>query len=933
IDDRKGETSVVQGDDLWMFFSGNAVERILASGNAKSSYRPPATDDPDKTGTNVAKGDSITIFLDEGEVDTVVIQGNATGVYTFGAGPATGSDSLSAPQFPGERGSVARGDTLTSVPDSLGVGSAEADPDSLGTASGSDTLDVRTPVSLSELEGKSPQGRERVEYKADRVTFILKDVQVLLEKNAVVDYGEVTLKSNRVTFYADKKYLEAEEDPILIDKTGGDSREMVGSRMDYNLKTREGTIDDGRTDAEDGYIYADRLRQVGEDDFLAKQGNFTTCDNVANGKDAHFHFTSKKMRIYLKDKVVVRPVTLYIRDIPIVAIPFYVFSIRKGRQSGLLTPDFDFGFGSTGRSFSNLGYYWATNEYMDLQFRLDYQEKPTSRFVGDISGRYKKRYLMDGDFRIRQTIGDDTIQRDFSAGHSMTLGDWRITAEGEFRDEGFRESEPLNNNLSQRLDRLLSSDLSLSRNFDFGARLTTSMSRREDLATELEDGQDERVVTETLPRYSFSINQRPIGRKANDAGEDGFLPFLSRTSWRFSSSGSLLRTVDEETTITQLDSTAVPDTTFAEVSERTSSARHELTIQDRRDIFGNINFGPSFTAREHWVDREFSATDTVKSFNRAATWDASFGTSTTLYGTFPGVGPIEAVRHTFEPSASFTYQPEFSSLSYTDSAGVERNRFQGVTSRERQFLSLRAQNRFQAKVRSAEEVNRLDLLNWRLDASYDLLAEDDPWSDINSSIDLQRIQGVGLTFRSRHDPYEKFRANSFSAESYFALRGTLPGPDSGSETGGSETAAEERRPDINRRGGDVYDSGSRIGSQPASGRVLGWSANFGVTYSGQRIEEELDTNAQLTSNLSLQITKNWSLTYRNIWNMTEKDIRGESFSLRRDLHCWEASFTGSRLGDDTSFYFRINVKQLQEVKYEQGRSGGSGLGGLTGYLP
>ena len=83
------------------------------------------------------------------------------------------------------------------------------------------------------------------------------------------------------------------------------------------------------------------------------------------------------------------------RDIPIIAIPFYVFSIRKGRHSGLLTPNFDFGLGGTGRSFSNLGYYWAASPYWDLTFSADYTEN-SNRLVGQTIFNYKKRYLMDG---------------------------------------------------------------------------------------------------------------------------------------------------------------------------------------------------------------------------------------------------------------------------------------------------------------------------------------------------------------------------------------------------------------------------------------------------------------------------------------------------------------------------------------------------------
>ena len=218
---------------------------------------------------------------------------------------------------------------------------------------------------------------EKVVYEAETVDYTVSDRVVDLLGETTLDYGALTLTCGKVRFYAERRYLDAEDHPVLVERTGSGQREVVGRHMDYNLDSREGTIADGRTKAEDGFIYADKLRQIGEGQFLARTGNFTTCDLAEKGEKPHFHFTSKRMRIYMNDKVVAKPVTLYIRDIPIFAIPFYVFSIRRGRQSGFLTPDFDFGLGSgTGHFFRNLGYYWAASDYYDFTLRADYQDSP-----------------------------------------------------------------------------------------------------------------------------------------------------------------------------------------------------------------------------------------------------------------------------------------------------------------------------------------------------------------------------------------------------------------------------------------------------------------------------------------------------------------------------------------------------------------------------
>jgi hypothetical protein len=43
--------------------------------------------------------------------------------------------------------------------------------------------------------------------------------------------------------------------------------------------------------------------------------------------------------------------------------------------------------------------------------------------------------------------------------------------------------------------------------------------------------------------------------------------------------------------------------------------------------------------------------------------------------------------------------------------------------------------------------------------------------------------------------------------------------------------------------------------------------------------------------------------------------------VKRELHCWEAQFTRSISGDTKEWYFKINVKLLPEVYFEQGSRG------------
>jgi hypothetical protein len=519
----------------------------------------------------------------------------------------------------------------------------------------------------------------------------------------------------------------------------------------------------------------------------------------------------------------------------------------------------------------------------------------------------------------------------------MTLGEWTVTGRAEFRNLEFRREDPLGPDFESRLDRVLKSDISARRSFPFGANLALSASRTKDLAAE--PGQT--ILTEQLPSYSFTLNSRTLGRRPDPDGTGGRLPALADLRFNFSSSGRSVRTELEEARI----DTAAADTTIVPISERTSSAQHRASLSYQPDkILGALSVSPSISATEYWVDREYSAADTVKKFARAAVWSAGTSIGTTVYGTFKGLGPVEALRHIFRPQASFTYQPDFPGLAYTDTAGKLQSRFPGVRATENKVLSLSMQNSLAAKVRSGETTKRVDLLQWNLSSGYNfVLAQrgERAWSDIRSVVELPLLSRFGFSFNSVHDPYHGGRFKSFGVTAGYGFSGNLPGNGAATAEETDAVAAPEENEAI--QGSPASPTAPRLSERSGAGAPRAgaggqsWRAAFRLSYDGTRnFDGVLLPGASLNSTFNVQITKNWSVNYQNTWDITEGEILGETLSLHRDLHCWEAEFSRSRLvsptgNDDITFYFRINVKQLSDIKYELGRT--SGLDTVTGLLP
>ena len=112
----------------------------------------------------------------------------------------------------------------------------------------------------------------------------------------------------------------------------------------------------------------------GERTFYATSGTITSCDLT----EPHYHFKSKEVKMFGRRALVARPAVLYIRDIPVMWVPFIYQDLREGRRSGLLPPRFGFSDivrNSSGyrRQIDGLGWYWAISDYMDAQIETGWR--------------------------------------------------------------------------------------------------------------------------------------------------------------------------------------------------------------------------------------------------------------------------------------------------------------------------------------------------------------------------------------------------------------------------------------------------------------------------------------------------------------------------------------------------------------------------------
>lgn len=878
------------GDTLDIRFERNRVSSIQARPNAALTYEARA--DSGRGERTTASGDTITLFLENDAARRTVIVGKASSFYW-----PSSADSASGGR------NASKGDSI--VVDFDGGKPVRATV--IGRGDG-------TYYMVAEGDTTGAERRERVLYKGNRIVYDVKSRTVDVSGAANVAYRDMRLSARDVRFDSVTERMRAEGSPVLQD---GRDR-IVGQTMTYDLSIRRGTVFSGRTKYEQGYVTGKEVRRVTEDILDVVDGTYTTCDDP----DPHYHFAASKMRILLRDKVVAKPVVFYIKKIPVLALPFYVFPIKPGRHSGFQLPQVEFGSSSgAGKFVRNVGYYWAINDYLDATAWGDYYQD--DRWVLHGQTRYRKRYQYEGELNAsyENRFFTGSNRWDLVGRHYQILGpNFSLTAQANLTNSSdYYRDTFLGRSVLLRIQRNLKSSLSLQKAWS-GASFNAGLVRNQDLDP---DPLGLRIQ-QNAPSATFSLTARPIGRAAR-GDVPGRLPWLASTVYSYNATLLSQRNIYVNAfndTIAQRDD---------RIDARTGM-RHDLTLTDVRTVLKYLRVSPAMFLSGIYYSR-----DDAGDHNRlGGAWRASIGANTAIYGTLRrSIGPLRALRHVITPAASFSYQPEIKGLTFVDTTGVRKTRFGGISgiglgSFEQRFLNFSVRNDVHVKWGSADKPRIINnLIQLTTSGSYDFLAKRagrKPLSDLVSSLRIQPITRSSFDFGLVHNPYNG-DLKQFSASTGFTVQGRSKAPTE--EEAPAPTIGEEEP------GFGAVSEGNYLATQGLTPSGLPWSFSTSVSYTGTRdylstspTYRQWKSSATMNGSLGLNLSQNWRFDYTAQYDMRTRLLVSQNYTVKRDLHCWEAQFTRSISGGITEYYFKINVKLLPEVYYEQGSRGLRGFGGI-----
>jgi hypothetical protein len=850
------------------------------------------------------------------------------------------------------------------------------------------------PAPDSVLEAlKARRGFSMTRYSADSVQLLAGEKEIRLAGQGLIERDGSTLEADTIRYTETNCGVVASGSPRLFDPTGV----MIGEGMRYDACNHAGIVTGARTDLVHGggtwYLQGDMAVDNEEDRVYAAHANITSCDLT----DPHYHFATREVKWVNKRLMVSRPAVLYVADVPIIWLPFVFQDTRRGRRSGILAPQFGINdivrfSHSYNRHISNLGYYWALSDQTDAQVSMDWYASTFWTMNGRFRYRILDRFMAGGLSyqELHETGG--TRSRRIALSHSQ---DFSLTTHLTAYLDYATSSRIISRNAVDPILAIgtIDSRLNYQRRFA-GGNLNLGGSRTQSL--------DKPQVTATFPTIAFTPSPIALSRVITWSPSFSFTNSLQKHAGNPSAillgNGLVdsLRSNSRQSNISISTPLRVGQWSFSNAvsaSDEWSNARSTFTDTTTGAI---TTQGESFQSGVDWTtgvglpvlfQGRWNLQPSVNMVNTASgpflvrnsythgafvgqskRFQFAVGLSPTIFGLFPGFGPVARIRHAFSPQLAWSYAPA-ADIPLDYALAINRGNVPSrLTQPARQTLSFGLSQNFEAKlkpprtpatsavaaadtlnagesVEQAPEGRKIKLLSIQSGAiSYDFEQAKVPgrtgwatqaWTNTVSS-DL--VHGLSLSFTQDlwNGPVgysgSKFAPSLTSVTTGFSISGSTlslfrrllgfaPGnvtpvrdsvraAPSPTDAGGNFTNAFQRGPLATR-----YSTADRL--TPARG---GGAFQANLNYSLQRQAAittgpnptpAKTTNSMLSGTVQFSPTPHWTVSWQTSYNFTQGGFADHVVRLDRDMHDWRATFTFVK-SPNGNFLFNFNIALIAE---------------------
>ncbi len=790
--------------------------------------------------------------------------------------------------------------------------------------------------------------------------------------NVVHQAGKLT--AGKITMNLDEHTVSAAtqtpqdtlSQPVLV----RESDRIRSKSITFNYETEKGRFEVARVKVQQGNLIGTKVKNTNRHVVFLEDAKYTTC-----GLDhPHYYIQADRMKVVNQEKVFFTNARLFLLDIPYpLVFPFgYVPGEIEKRQSGLLQPTYVSQNQATrGLGVQNLGWFQYFNDYLTGQASVDLFTSGT--FFLNASTNYRNRDKFNGSIRVgysRERGLEPTdpgfsvnTQKRLAFNHSQEFSPYaslntnvNLTTADYYRRNSFdideRAKVSTSSSFSYRYrhpENLYNFSVSARQNRNFKTNLTRLSG----------------------PSANFSLKRfSPFAGDNPGSGQPAWYENISlQYQNSFKSEYAFQPIARDSAQINWFEALFEPD----KYREATGNNDHyQYGFRQQAGItMGQllpsrfVNLSASGSYNEYWFpttirktfnpDSNEVETRKIREFTTARDFNAGMNLSTTLYGLVnQKIGNLESFRHTLRPTLSFSYSPDFSSdywgyyrVVQTDTTRLEDGShptrrysifedevFRGPRAGEQRVLGLTINNTFEAKQvkrdstgeKKENTIRLIDQLNLR--TSYNFAADSLNLSDLNTSFTTSLIKGVNIRANARFNFYERDTTGAL-IDTYLMESSGKPAELVNFSVSASYSINSRRgRRNINRNPYfparyNPYDQSifnemdSNFNSRPVEGLNSPFSISFNFRYSwnlnprGEN-RKSATLNAQ---NIQFRLTPKWNFSTRLGYDFVRGELTPSQFSLNRDLHCWNLSFTMNPFGDFQYFAFRLSVDngQIQSI--------------------
>ncbi|MEE2754903.1 MAG: putative LPS assembly protein LptD, partial [Candidatus Latescibacterota bacterium] len=561
---------------------------------------------------------------------------------------------------------------------------------------------------------------------------------------------------------------------------------------------------------------------------------------------------------------------------------------------------------------SNLGYYYAPNDYWDATLSATLREQGGILLDGDLAYNVLNRVRGSAGLQFEKF---NTVSGTSTRNWRVNLSHWqRLSSTASVRANGnFTSSrnfdERNTDNLYNFLNQQLRSSLSLDKNWQEAGRSV-------DLGlTYVRNLEDKSNAFQGFPRLSFRQSRRRLFGDGSDlnTGRPQKIgsQYATDQPWYRAFYYSFSGNFDNEFTKESVDS----------LETESLNLGGRLTVNSQHRPMGWLELTPTLTTSQR-ISRNNQDRPT-----RTETYSASVNASTTLYGIFlTKVGRLRGIRHRFQPRAGFRYNQSASVDG--GSFGFGGNRSAGNA---RRILNLSVSNALEIKTENEDgKQNRFTLASANVSTGFDFDSGLQRWRDLRSTISIKPDRRIDIRLNTIHDLYDNSgqwnpflpSLQNLTVTSNFRFTGSGMSPSSlrqdRSSSGFGRSNQLRSSPEFGFEQ-DLYRE-KATGSSP-------WRVSVGHHFEIRR-QPTGTTNrtSWIKADLGINPQKWMSrIDFAINVNLINPDVTNQTISIYKELHCFESRITVVPNGFNRGFAFKFNIKDIPQIGISNRRGGVYGL--------